>query len=200
MLSAMPALRLVLGALLLFGCASAPRSVTQPSPTAPPPGDPAASPSGSPSASASPPVSTPGAPCIVARISDGDTLTCEDGTKVRLLLIDCPEMKQGEWGARGKDALSALTPLGSTVRLEVDVQPRDRYGRLLAYVFLPDGRMANEEMARQGFAVALTYPPNVQHVELIRAAVEAAKADKRGLWATSAFECSPRDYRAKRCG
>jgi micrococcal nuclease len=59
--------------------------------------------------------------------------------------------------------------------------------------------MAHEEMARQGYAVSLTYPPNVRHVERIRSAVEEAKQARRGLWSTSAFERNPRDFRARRC-
>ncbi len=55
--------------------------------------------------------------------------------------------------------------------LDRDVQPRDRYDRTLAYVWLPDGRMANDELAQQGYAVPLTYPPNVRHVKRIRSAV-----------------------------
>ena len=154
------------------------------------------------SAPASPRTSAPAAttPCVVASVSDGDTLTCRDKTRVRLLLIDAPETAQRPYGTQARDALRRLAPVGAEVRLERDVQPRDRYERTLAYVWLPNGRMANEEMARQGYAVSLTYPPNVRHVERIRSAVEEAKRGRRGLWSTSAFECSPRDFRAGRCG
>ncbi|MEX2154537.1 MAG: thermonuclease family protein [Gemmatimonadaceae bacterium] len=75
----------------------------------------------------------------------------------------------------------------------------DPAGRTLAYVYLGDGRMVNEEMARQGFVLALVYPPNVKHVERIRAAVEDARKAERGLWSTSAFECAPVDRRRGRC-
>ena len=73
------------------------------------------------------------------------------------------------------------------------------YKRILGYVYLPDGKMANEEMARTGYATSLVYPPNVRYVERIRRAVEDARKAKRGLWATNFFDCSPRDYRAGRC-
>lgn len=91
-------------------------------------------------------------------------------------------------------------PVGTRVRIETDVRQRDSYQRILGYVYLEDGRMVNEEMARTGYATALVYPPNVRHVERIRAAVKEAQTAKRGLWATSFFDCSPRDYRAGRCG
>jgi endonuclease YncB( thermonuclease family) len=67
-------------------------------------------------------------------------------------------------------------------------------------VYLADGRMLNEEMARAGMVAALVYPPNVKHVARIRAAVRDARQNRRGLWATDFFDCSPRDYRAGRCG
>lgn len=138
--------------------------------------------------------------CTVARVSDGDTVACEDGRRIRLLLIDTPEMSQGPYGAEAKRALEAMLPVGSEARVELDVDPTDRYGRVLAYLYDDGGRMLNEEMARLGYALMLTYPPNVRHVERIAAAVREAREARRGLWSGSAFECTPRDHRARRCG
>lgn len=146
------------------------------------------------------PMSLPAEECIVARVIDGDTLACEGGERVRLLLIDTPEMDQGDFGRRARRYLLELAPPGTPLHLEHDLQTQDRYGRTLAYLYTPDGRMLNEEMARAGFAVALVYPPNVKYVERIRAAVAAARKARLGLWATSAFECAPVDFRAGRCG
>lgn len=138
--------------------------------------------------------------CTIARIVDGDTVDCvESDENARLLLIDAPEMTQGEYGARARDALASLAPVGTVTRVEVDLDPRDQYGRDLVYLYLPDGRMVNEEMARLGFVVVLTYAPNVRHVDRIRAAQEEARRSGRGLWSGSAFECAPVDYRADRC-
>lgn len=137
--------------------------------------------------------------CTVASITDGDTLVCDGGTRVRLLLIDTPEMDQGDFGSAARRYLLDLAPPGTSLRLEPDVERRDRYGRMLAYLYTPDGRMLNEEMARAGYALVLVYPPNVKHVERIREAVEAAQETRSGLWATSAFECAPVDHRAGRC-
>ena len=138
--------------------------------------------------------------CTVSKITDGDTLRCEGYKEsVRLLLIDSPEMGQGEYGRLAKDYLEALTPIGTVLKLEIDVVPKDRYGRMLAYGWMSDGRMINEEMTRGGFAVVSIYQPNVRHVDRIRAASDEAKLAKRGLWSGSAFDCTPADYRAKRC-
>lgn len=137
--------------------------------------------------------------CAIVAVADGDTVTCKGGERVRLLLIDAPEMSQGPLGVVSRTALLQLLPTGTTVRLEFDIEKRDRYGRLLAYLFLKDGRMVNREMARGGFAVPLVYPPNVRDIELIRAAVDSARSERLGLWETNAFECEPRDFRRGLC-
>jgi endonuclease YncB( thermonuclease family) len=138
-------------------------------------------------------------PCTIARVVDGDTVECAGGTRVRLLLIDAPERGQRPYGAMATRALRTLVPVATRAALELDVQQRDRYGRLLAYLYAPDGRMANEEMVRGGYALLYTYPPNVRHVDRIRAAQDEAKTARRGLWSTSAFECTPAAHRRRAC-
>lgn len=137
--------------------------------------------------------------CVIDHVVDGDTIGCQGGERVRLLLIDAPELAQGPLGRAAHAYLEALLPVGSSARLERDVEARDRYGRLLAYVYLPDGRMVNRELVRQGFAVPLVYPPNVRYVESIRAAADEAEADQRGLWSIPAFQCTPVDFRNGLC-
>jgi micrococcal nuclease len=137
--------------------------------------------------------------CNVQRISDGDTLWCRGRVKVRLLLIDAPERDQKPFGPEATAAIARLAPVGTRFELETDVQRFDRNGRTLAYLFLPDGRMLNEEIAREGFATALVYPPNVRYVERIRRAVADAQSAKRGLWATDGFACQPREHRRGKC-
>jgi endonuclease YncB( thermonuclease family) len=138
--------------------------------------------------------------CTVARIIDGDTLVCKEGEeRIRLLLIDAPEMQHGEFGARARGALEQLLPPGTPARIELDVQRADRYGRTLAYLYDPTGRMINAELARLGYALVSIYPPNVRHVEEIREAIEEARQGRRGLWQGSAFECPPAEFRAGRC-
>jgi len=125
----------------------------------------------------------------VVRVVDGDTLIIDiNGTeeKVRLIGIDTPESvhpdenRNTEFGeiasAYTKDRLE-----GENVSLELDVEERDQYGRLLAYVYL-DGEMFNLNLVREGYAVVATYPPNVKYVEDFVAAQKAAREDGVGLW------------------
>ena len=137
--------------------------------------------------------------CTIARVTDGDTVVCEDGERVRLLLIDTPEMDQGEFGTLARLELLKITPPGARVRMEFDVEREDRYGRTLAYLYTADGRFVNEEMARSGYALVLSYPPNVKHIDRIREATEEARAEGAGLWGMQAFDCPPVDHRAGRC-
>ena len=137
----------------------------------------------------------------MSRLSDGDSLWCAEGNeRVRLLLVDAPETAQVPWGDSARSALASLLPPGRTVRVELDADPRDDFGRLLAYLWLDDGRMVNEEIARAGYVVLLVYPPNVRYLDRIRNAVNEARDAGRGLWATPAFDCLPVDFRAGRCG
>jgi micrococcal nuclease len=138
------------------------------------------------------------ATCIVSWISDGDTFMCEGGSRVRLLIADAPETGQGPYADSATLLLERLVPLGSPVRLEFDVQVRDQYQRLLAYAYAGD-LFVNRELVRRGLAHVEVYPPNVREVDALRAAADSARAERRGLWSGSAFECTPADYRAGRC-
>ena len=72
--------------------------------------------------------------------------------------------------------------LGQDVALELDVQKRDRYRRLLAYVWLEDGTLFNMLIVREGYALVATYPPNVKYVEVFLACQREARKNLRGLW------------------
>lgn len=142
----------------------------------------------------------PGAACTVSSVVDGDTLDCADGRRIRLLLIDAPEMGQGSFGGVAKAALEQLAPAGETLAVENDVELQDRYGRVLAHLYRADGASVNQGLLEAGVAIVSVYPPNVNHVEAYRAAQETARQAGRGLWAVKAFECTPADFRAGRCG
>jgi micrococcal nuclease len=71
---------------------------------------------------------------------------------------------------------------GDTVSLETDIQARDKYQRLLAYVWLPDGTMLNEAIVRAGYAQPATFPPNVRYQDLFLEAARDARKHGRGLW------------------
>ena len=137
--------------------------------------------------------------CVVQSVTDGDTVRCTDGRRVRLLLIDAPERSQPPFGARSRDALLKLAPPGTPLRVELDVRATDQYDRTLAYLWRADGRMVNHEMVRGGWALVLVYPPNVRHVDRLRAAADSAKREGRGLHEVSGFTCTPVEHRRKAC-
>jgi micrococcal nuclease len=161
---------LLVGGLALYSCGSAPRPAS-PSPV----------------------------PCVVERVADGDTFSCRDGRRVRLLGIDTPELAQGEPGRQAHAALRRLLPLGTTVRLERDVAPRDRYGRELAYVW-SGSRLVNEALVREGWAMLYTLPPNVKYAGRLERAQKEARSARAGLWKSGGFECSPSAWRRRECG
>ncbi len=136
--------------------------------------------------------------CVVDRIVDGDTIECDTVGRVRLIGIDTPELSQEPYGRLAKEALAALAPAGSIVELEPDVEERDRGGRLLAYVWA-DGVLVNWLLVRQGWALVLTYAPNVQFVDWFTAAQRDAREEQLGLWAVGGFDCPPVDHRRGRC-
>lgn len=122
---------------------------------------------------------------------DGDTVRVRLGEveeSVRLIGIDTPET-HGPGGLRecfGQEAtrrVQALLPKGTRVRVVRDVEPRDRYRRLLAYLYRQeDGMFVNLALAREGFAAPLTIPPNVAHADEIVAAAAGARRKSLGLW------------------
>ncbi len=137
-------------------------------------------------------------PCVVTRIVDGDTIECRGVGRIRLIGMDTPELDQPPFGRQAARALAAIVPLRSEIQVERDVEARDRYGRVLAYLWR-DGRMVNWLMVRQGWAVLLTWPPNVQYVEWFTAAQSRAREERLGLWASGGFECLPVERRRGRC-
>ena len=121
----------------------------------------------------------------VVRVIDGDTIVVSGDVHVRLIGVDTPETNAGVdvLRARGDPVHERALPPGTTVRLVYDVERLDRYGRTLAYVYkLSDGVFVNLAVARNGFAVQLTVPPNVAHAEEFRAAVAEARSADLGLW------------------
>src|SRR5215213_1885080 len=77
---------------------------------------------------------------------------------------------------------------GKEVSLELDVEKVDPYGRLLAYVFLPNSEMFNETLLEEGYVQVATFPPNVKYQERFLEAQREARAANRGLWGLSAAE------------
>lgn len=125
----------------------------------------------------------------VVAVVDGDTIDVRmDGRtqRVRLILVDTPEVF-GATDCFGPEA-SAFTkrtlPAGSRLSLEKDVSETDRFGRLLRYVYLADGRMLNEVLVAEGYAQVATFPPDVKHLERMTAAQRGAREGQKGLWSS----------------
>lgn len=137
----------------------------------------------------------------VIKVHDGDTIgVILNGRKekVRLIGIDAPEIKQKPWGTRAKKHLEKLlTASNRTVILEFDVERRDKYGRLLCYVYSTDKNMINLQMLKHGYAVLLTIPPNVRHVDEFRKAQHNAREQKLGIWSNSGLKETPSEFREK---
>jgi micrococcal nuclease len=129
----------------------------------------------------------------VRRVVDGDTIdispSVEGRSRVRLIGMDTPEVHFSSQPYGPEASAFAKRELdGQEVKLELDVQKIDPYGRLLAYVYLPDGSMFNETLLREGYAQVATFPPNVKYVDRFLEAQREARAANRGLWGLSAGE------------
>ena len=121
----------------------------------------------------------------VKRVIDGDTLLLTNGEKVRLIGVDTPETKHPQKPVQrfGQEAYLFTKRMveGKEVRLDYDWQRRDKYGRLLAYVYLLDGTFLNAEIIKQGFGFAYTRFP-FKYLEEFRKYEREARENKRGLW------------------
>jgi micrococcal nuclease len=127
----------------------------------------------------------------VIHITDGDTIIIsKDGVdeRIRLLGIDTPETNstRGDVECYGKEASEKTTSLlnGQSVSIETDPTQaqRDRYGRTLAYVSLPDGTLINKILVEGGYAKEYTYDAPYVYQSDFRSAEKIAKDKKRGLW------------------
>ena len=139
----------------------------------------------------------------VHQVIDGDTLKVFYKGKlesIRLIGIDTPENSDNPKARRdskrykmdisiiishGKKATEFVRELvrkGDIVSIEFDVQRRDKYKRLLGYVFLSNDRMLNHIIIRSGYAYVMTIPPNVKYSDLFLRAYRLARQNRAGLW------------------
>jgi len=131
----------------------------------------------------------------VARVYDGDTFRSTDGRKIRLLGINAPEIAHGTepgqpLGRRARAALIRLAA-GRAVRLKQDVVRRDTYGRLLAQVYLQDGRWINGLLVSAGLAFVYTFPPNLRWAPALLRLEKTAREKGLGIWASRRFRVLP---------
>jgi micrococcal nuclease len=148
----------------------------------------------------------PGQDATVVRAVDGDTIEVKIAGRshtVRYIGVDTPETVKPATPVQcyGKEASAYNKTLvaGKAVRLVKDVSESDRYGRLLRYVYLADGRMVNELLLQGGYAQVSTYPPDVRHVDGFLELQRAARDAGAGLWgkcsapaATAAATATPK--------
>ncbi|HJN03019.1 MAG TPA: thermonuclease family protein [Nitrospinota bacterium] len=125
---------------------------------------------------------------ICTRAIDGDTIIVNIAgakARVRLIGVDTPETKHPRKPVQyfGKEAsmFTANMVEGKKVRLEFDQNQRDRYKRLLAYVYLEDGTFLNAEIVKQGYGHAYTKFP-FKYMQEFRIYEREARIRKRGLW------------------
>ncbi len=125
----------------------------------------------------------------VLRVIDGDTIDTDIG-KIRYIGVDTPETvdPRRQVGCFGKEASNENKRLieGKEILVEKDVSETDKYGRLLRYVYLKldDGELlfVNDYLIRQGFALTVTYPPDVKYIDQFTQAQNQARENQRGLW------------------
>lgn len=127
----------------------------------------------------------------ITKVSDGDTFWCKDENgkriKVRLIGIDAPEprnyfhKKEQPFGKEASKYAQKLLQ-NKSVKLELDVNPLDQYGRTLAYAYFADGTLINEKIIKEGYAVLMTIPPNVKYQQRLSDAQQYARDNQLGLW------------------
>lgn len=115
----------------------------------------------------------------VAYVIDGDTIEVDGEERVRYLGINTPESGRPYFTEATNENKKLVD--GKEVKLELDVQTKDKYNRTLAYVWIGE-TMVNLELVRRGYANVYTFPPNVKYKEQFLEAEREAKENCRGLW------------------
>jgi len=122
---------------------------------------------------------------VVKKIIDGDTVQLETGEIVRYLGIDAPELfvkeRGAEFYAREAARYNKKLVFMKKVKLEFDVETKDQYGRLLAYVFVKN-LFVNAELVKLGYAKAMIKVPNTKYKNMLIDYQKKAMSDERGLW------------------
>lgn len=123
----------------------------------------------------------------IRHVHDGDTVWLHDGRKVRIIGINTPELARDETPAeplavQARDELRQLIGQSNQVRLRYGKEKTDRYGRLLAHLYLNNGQNISEWLLRRGLALSLTVPPNLWQTECYQRAEQQARLQQKGLW------------------
>lgn len=132
---------------------------------------------------------------LVAEVPDGDTIHLSDGTEVRLIGLNAPEVAHRDDPAEpgGPEAARFLQRMlgGERVRLTPGEQRRDDYDRLLAHVTTAGGTDVNKRLLRAGHAFAVPHPPNTSRARAYFRAERAARRADRGLWRHEYYSIHP---------
>jgi micrococcal nuclease len=143
---------------------------------------------------------------VVTSVQDGDTVSIKVESfagfplkieRVRLIGIDAPELGQEPWGRKAKRHLKKLiSESGWVVNVEFDVEQRDKYGRLLGYLWSKhSGTLINERMLEDGYAVLYTFPPNVRYADRFIEAQNRAQSKGLGIWGKKGLTQNPSLWR-----
>ncbi len=133
----------------------------------------------------------------VRSIVDGDTVILGDGRHVRFIGINAPELAHDDHPAQPlaeaarATLVKRLAGAGNRLVLQVGAERKDRYGRLLAHPFLSDGTNLSADLLRGGWGEAIAVPPNLAFQSCYRAAEQAARGERRGVWGDAYY--APRD-------
>ncbi len=121
----------------------------------------------------------------VDKVIDGDTIVLEGGEIVRYIGIDSPETGQSNDDCFAQEAFDANKELveGKEVKLKKDVSERDKYGRLLRYVWVDD-IFVNQYLIKEGYALSAEYPPDIKYAEQFNIFEKQAKENNLGLWSS----------------
>ncbi|MFA7387512.1 MAG: thermonuclease family protein [Thiohalobacteraceae bacterium] len=130
----------------------------------------------------------------ISFVQDGDTLTLNDGRRLRLIGIDTPELGErgdpAEPGAiAARDRLRQLVFMHrQQLSLRFDRERKDRYGRLLAHAFVGDGRNLVELLLATGAGAQIVVPPNTWQVDCYAETSRSARREGRGIWALPTYQ------------
>ncbi len=137
---------------------------------------------------------------LIVKVIDADKIVLENGHRIQLIGVESIGLPPKKYAQRDKDGLvieestdgaitieeQALTFAqelmeNKKVRIEYDAEHRSPEGYLYAYVFLPDGQMANAVLLKMGFVYLSISPPNIKYAKQLRVAYQEAREQKRGL-------------------
>lgn len=137
---------------------------------------------------------------VVAYVDDGDTVKLTDGRRVRLAGIDAPEVAHPAYNDR---PASVAEPFGDASRaalqamlarshnrllLHAGEEGEDRYGRLLAFLYLPDGQSVQQHLVADGLAMTVYMPPNLALADCLTATEAQARTAHKGIWANAEYD------------